>query len=290
MQDRQSKLPRQLLLAATAFALASAAALTPAAHAAGDGDRSLLALGDSVAFGYIAQDGYAYRNAGNFIGYPAYLGARLELRAVNAACKGETTGSFISGTPPDEGCQDYRASYPLHVPYGGSQLAFATAYLVSHPYTQMVTVGLGANDLLMLQDSCLGVVSCIEAGLPAVLNNAGKNMDAILRALRATGYGGPLVVVNYYSPDYTDPLQTGALVALNQVLASIAAAHGATIADAFTAFETAAASSFAGGKTCMTGLLNASPGNAALCDKHPSQTGQQLLAQAVEGAVGYGGH
>ena len=41
-----------------------------------------LALGDSVAFGFITQAGFEYLNADNFIGYPAYVGAALNMKTV----------------------------------------------------------------------------------------------------------------------------------------------------------------------------------------------------------------
>jgi hypothetical protein len=59
-------------------------------------------------------------------------------------------------------------------------------------------------------------------------------------------------------------------------------AHHAVVADAFDAFKSAASTPFAGGNTCKAGLLNASPQNQFLCDVHPSQSGQQLLAHTVE--------
>ena len=65
------------------------------AHAEDYGDRSELALGDSVVFGFITQAGHAYVNPTNFIGYPAYVGFRERLDDVNASCPGETTGSFL---------------------------------------------------------------------------------------------------------------------------------------------------------------------------------------------------
>jgi len=122
-----------------------------------------------------------------------------------------------------------------------------------------------------------------------VLGGVASNMEAILAALRGSGYSGPLVVVSYYSPDYTDTLTTGAIAALNQTVAAVAGAYGALVADGFGAFELAASSAFAGGHTCMVGLLNASAQNQYLCDKHPSQSGQQLLAQVVENASGLQG-
>jgi lysophospholipase L1-like esterase len=137
----------------------------------------------------------------------------------------------------------------------------------------------------VLQDSCGGNVACIQAGLPAVLGTIGSNMSTILGNLRGSGFRGVLVVVNYYSLDYTDPLQTGITMAVNNVLAAVAAANGAVVADAFSAFHAAASTSFAGGVTCKTGLLNASPQNQFLCDVHPSQSGQQLLADTVAAAL-----
>lgn len=107
-------------------------------------------------------------------------------------------------------------------------------------------------------------------------------MDTIPGNLRATGFHGVLVVVNYYSPDYTDPFQTGVIELLNQALTASATAHDAVVADAFTAFQTASSQSFAGGKTRKAGLLNASPHDQSLCDIHPSQSGQQLLSATIE--------
>jgi lysophospholipase L1-like esterase len=264
--------------------MAGAAASASAAPSDAAEDRAFLALGDSVAFGYITQDGYAYINPDNFIGYPSYAGLKLRLDAANAGCPGETTGSFISLTMPDNGCQGFRARFRLHVPYGSTQLDFATRFLATHDDTRLVTIGLGANDLFLLEDACAGDLGCIQIRLPAVLATIRSNMDTILEDLRATGFTGVLMVVNYYSLDYTDPFQTGVIELLNQAVTASATAHRAAVADAFTAFQTAASTSFAGGKTCKTGLLNASPQDQSLCDIHPSQSGQQLLAVTVEAA------
>ncbi|HKA73691.1 MAG TPA: hypothetical protein VKE26_17910 [Xanthobacteraceae bacterium] len=67
---------------------------------------------------------------------------------------------------------------------------------------------------------------------------------------------------------------------------TVAAANGAVVADAFTAFRAAASTPFAGGKTCTPGLLNVKPFDPTqtLCDVHPSQSGQKLLADTVEAA------
>jgi hypothetical protein len=110
------------------------------------------------------------------------------------------------------------------------------------------------------------------------------NIDAILGAIRATGYDKVLEVVNYYSLDYGDPAQVGGAQLLNHFVTASAAKHHAVVADAFTAFQNAA--SVAGGHTCEAGLLNVAAGAPAPafpnCDVHPSQSGQQLLARVVE--------
>ncbi len=58
----------------------------------------MLALGDSVVFGYITQDGFAYVNPDNFLGYPELVGSALRLSATKASCPGETTAGFLSLT------------------------------------------------------------------------------------------------------------------------------------------------------------------------------------------------
>jgi lysophospholipase L1-like esterase len=271
--------------AAFALVMAGAAALASATPSLADEDGGYLALGDSVTFGFIASDGFAYVNAKNFVSYADYVaGDRLDL--TNPACPGEASGGFISLAGADNGCHPFRSQFPLHVSYTSSQLDFATNFLATHRDTRLVTILLGANDTFLLQEACKGAPACIQAGLPQTLATLGLNMNTILRSLRATGFHGVLIVVNYYSLDYTNPFQTELVIALNQTLAAAAQANRAVVADAFTAFQTAAATPFAGGKTCKAGLLNVNPADPtqATCDVHPSQSGHQLLAEAVEAA------
>ncbi|MBU6257296.1 MAG: hypothetical protein KGL18_03035 [Burkholderiales bacterium] len=277
---------------ALAGGLVAAAAAKPPAM---EQDGGLLALGDSIVYGFIDGDGYAYGNPGNFIGYPEFLERQIGLRATNASCPGETAAGFVSWTGADNGCRPFRASFPLHVPYGATQtqLDWATTYLSTHKNTRLVTIGLGANDGFLLQAACQGDTTCIMNGLPATLASIYANMNTILANLKATGFKGILMVVNYYSLDYSDPVQTGFSMALNSTLAAVAAANGAVVADVFSAFQQVAVA--AGGKTCMTGLLNgANPQNAAppfACDVHPSLSGQRLLAKVVAATfVQAGGH
>jgi lysophospholipase L1-like esterase len=243
--------------------------------------RPYLALGDSVSFGFITKAGFEYVNPENFVAFPDYVGQALKFSINNAACPGETSGSFLSSAAPDDGCRLYRSQVPLHVSYSSTQLDFAVAFLKTHPSTRLVSVGLGANDVLLLQEQCAGEPTCVALGLPQVLAAVETNLATILGDLRAAGFRGIIVVVNYYSVDYSDANQTAITAALNQALATAASTQAATVvADVFTAFQGIAAP--AGGHTCNVGLLNASPQDQFVCDIHPSQSGQKLIARVVE--------
>lgn len=243
-----------------------------------------LALGDSVVFAFIDQAGFEYVNPENFVGFPDYVALGLRLKAFDAGCPGESTGSFLSATAPDNGCRLFRSLAPLHVAYSSTQSSFALDFLAKHRDTRLVSIMLGANDVFLLQNACAGNPTCIENGLPQVLAQIASNIGTILGEIRSTGYKGIIVVANYYSLDYTDVFGTEVATLLNQALASAAQAGGAVIADVFTAFQIAAANPFASGVPCKAGLLNASPQNQFTCDVHPSQSGHKLIAQAVEAA------
>ena len=243
-----------------------------------------LALGDSVVFGYITQAGHAYVNASNFIGSPEYVEGMLDLDMTNAGCPGEATTSFLSPTGADNGCRKFRSLFPLHVAYSSTQMAFARSFLTRHRHTRLVTIGIGANDLFILEEECAANPNpqqCIEAGLPAVLAKVAANMGTILAELRATGYGGVIVIVNYYSLDYSNAAGTKITELLNQAITTPAKAYGAVVADVFDAFKKVVGTPLVGGKTCNAGLLNVDPENQALCDVHPTQSGQRLIAKTV---------
>lgn len=267
------------------FSLFLIVALTVSAFSGTDEapGRAYLALGDSVTFGFIANAGFEYVNPNNFIGFPNYIAQTLKLSDTNASCPGETTGSFLSSTAPDDGCRFFRSQAPLHVSYTSTQLDFAVSFLKSHPQTRLVTISLGADDVFLLQQACLGDPTCIASGLPSVLATLELNLQTILAGLRAAGFKGTIVMMNYYSTDYTNIDETGIAADLNQSIATAAAEEGAVVADVFTAFENVAAT--AGGLTCNAGLLNASSANQFTCDVHPSQSGQVLIARTVEAAL-----
>jgi lysophospholipase L1-like esterase len=253
------------------------------------GEPGYLALGDSIAFGYRPLPSFAdYRNPADFTGYPEDVAQALRLNLVNAACPGETTASMINPGAPSNGCETnarggpgYRAIAPLHVPYRGSQLSYAVRYLRQHPDTQLVTIGIGANDLFLCQETTAD--RCGGADLGRTLAEVTRNLDTILGAVRSQGhYRHTVVVVTYYAENYGDPASVTPIEALNAAMAGPASRYGALLANGFAAFRVASAP--AGGDTCAAGLRIKRPSGG--CDLHPTARGQQVLAAAVQAARG----
>jgi lysophospholipase L1-like esterase len=268
-----------------AFAAAVALALfaVPASAEEHQGS-TYLALGDSFAFAFnpnvvLAGGG---SHPANFPGYTDTVASALDLSLTNAACPGETSLSMITGTRPDNGCQDFRAQFPLHTQYSGAQLAFAVGYLRSHHHTDLVTIQIGGNDVLVLLAQCQGDTTCVLNGLPAVEAQMSVNLNVIYSAIRkGAHYHGTLVAVPYYSFDYRDDNPTKAIVSsLDAAIASVAARYHARVADVFGAFATASAA--AGGVPCAAGLqVFPNPTPPPPCDIHPSLLGHAVIAQAV---------
>jgi lysophospholipase L1-like esterase len=254
---------------------------------------SYLALGDSVTFGYEeaqvvpAPD---YADASSFVAYPEMLGAELRLKVANAACPGETSASLINPKAQSNGCENtvsrsqvaYRKQHPLHVSYTGSQLSYATTYLRTHSNVRLVSLMIGANDLLLCQETTHdGCVSATEQA--ATDAKLARNVRVILSAIRDKAhYRGQLAIVNYYSPNYDSAFLDAASTGLNASVDKAAKPFGVEIADGYG--ELRAASVHAGGNTCLAGLLT-QLGKPGTCGVHPSYAGQALLAQALEKAI-----
>lgn len=155
---------------------------------------------------------------------------------------------------------------------------------------RLITLGVGANDLFLLQSSCAknpDPTACVGAELPAVLASISTNIATILQDIRSTGYAGEIVIVNYYSLDYSDTANTAVTKLLNQSITAPARSFGAIVADVFTAFQNAVSNPAPGGKACNAGLLNVNPRDPTqtTCDVHPSQSGQRLIAGTIARAV-----
>jgi lysophospholipase L1-like esterase len=275
---------RGLRVLALAAAVALALLAVPASADNEHQQSTYLALGDSFAFA--ANPNVVLAGGGsdpnNFPGYTNIVASARGLQLTNAACPGETSGSMISGERPDNGCQDYRALFPLHTDYDGAQLKFAIKYLRSHHHTDLVTIQIGGNDVLILLSSCKGDPTCVLTGLSGVEAQMSANLNVIYSTIRKRGhYQGTIVTVPYYSFDYRDDNPTKAIVAsLDTAIATVAARYHARVADVFGAFATASAA--AGGVPCAAGLqVFPNPNPPPPCDIHPSAAGHAVIASAV---------
>ena len=235
--------------------------------------KKFLSLGDSIAFGFNPL--VAPNIPSNFIGYPEVIAARGN-KVTNASCPGESSGSFLSAEAPDNGCRGFKAAFSLHADYETTQIAFTVAQVKKTKF-DFITLNIGANDLLLLQQSCQNDLACIQAGLPGVVQAYGQNLLVGYNQVKAAGYKGKFVGLTTYAINYNDPLAVGALGAINGALTSFTTQIGGKVADGFTAFQTAAASF--GGDSCAAGLLIQLPNGT--CDIHPSKKGRELLATTV---------
>lgn len=248
-----------------------------------------LSLGDSVPFGYREATNAPtpnYAKASNFMGFGEYVRDTYYLKLANAACPGETTASFLDAKKQSNGCETqpngtpgYRKAFPLHVSYTTSQMKYAVSYLKANPDTTLVTLMLGANDGFLCQQATADHCTS-PSELLGVLSAVSTNYKTILGKIRAV-YKGQIVIVNYYSLNFSDATQTGQVTALNQAIDNAAKPYTVRIADGFGYFKKAAAQ--AGGNTCTAGLLTTLSGGG--CGVHPSVAGQQVLASAVERVV-----
>jgi lysophospholipase L1-like esterase len=277
------------MVAAASLIPALPASATPVTGSAGYG--TYLALGDSVAFGYVPPQALPapdYYDPSSFVGYPEDVARALHIRVANASCPGETTASFYIPGAQSNGCENspgsstgYRTLYPLHVPYLGTQMQYALKYLAVHPHTRLVTIDIGANDVFLCQETTADACAS-TAELQAVLQQIQANLTNIYTKIRDVAhYRGLLVALTYYSLSYSDPAQVAGTEALNSVIASVTEKFGGKVADGFAAFEGPSAAF--GGSPCAAGLLIKLPDGT--CNVHPSPAGHLLLAQAIEDVI-----
>ncbi len=251
-----------------------------------------LALGDSVTFGYMEATVVPppdYPNAASFVGYPALVASALHLQLANASCPGETSASLVNSAAPSNGCENnpsgspanYRSNFPLHVKYTGSQLAYAVHYLRTHKKVRLVSLMIGANDFFRCQETTADKCSSFTEQSPvagAITVNIAKTLSGIRNQAH---YKGQIVVLDYYSLNYANPVTAHQSLGLDGIENSAAKSFHVEFADGFGAFGAATAHS--GGDSCAAGLLTQLSSGG--CGVHPSYSGQAVLAHAVEKAI-----
>lgn len=277
---------------ATAVVAAVAAGTTSANPVDGsDSNGTYLALGDSVAFGYVPPQAIpapTYLDQHSFVGYPELLAQQLDERVSNASCPGETSTSMLVPGAQSNGCENspgspvgYRTLYPLHVQYQGTQMDYALQYLHAHKHTKLITLDIGANDAFVCQETTADRCTSTSE-LLGVAGQIASNIGTIIQQLRGAGYQGPIVVLTYYSLSYSDPTQLALSQFLDSTIATATTANGGIVADGFGAF--AGPSAAFGGDPCAAGLLIKLPDGS--CNIHPSPAGHRLLAGAIAKAIG----
>lgn len=161
-------------------------------------------------------------------------------------CSGETTDQFVGGVNISGQPSKCAGLYVT-----GSQMGDALA-AIGKGNVALITVELGANDVLQAQQVCGGDPSCIVGQIPVI---AGK-VAQIVGTLRQAGYAGPIVAMNYYNPQVAAAIGYFSGVAgqqtpnpslavlsdqlvqgFNGALAQAYAATGAQVADVYTAFN-----------------------------------------------------
>lgn len=256
-----------------------------------------LGVGDSIAYGdngFIDHTVAARPDPKVFVGYPDLVGKEdFGGHYSNIGCPGATTGSFSSLDAMDNGCRAIQTDNTaiLHVPYTTTQADKAQTY-ISMNDLKVITVSLGGNDLLLTLAACTdatpddpnAALTCAILHLQKTLTDGAANLAAIFQAFKDQGFKGQLVYVNLYSNYAPTATATTAVKTWNSKMEPVVTAAGGTVADAFTAFDTA---SQATGDPCTAGLLIPNPDSNGMpaCDVHPSEMGLRMLADTVEAAI-----
>ena len=154
-----------------------------------------LSLGTSLAAGSQA-DAVGNTTFGSDQSYTDQLYRKVRgrfggrLRHVKLGCAGETTDQFLGGLnaagEPSACAGQYRT---------GSQVGDALETIASQRVA-FITIDIGANDVLQAQTSCAGDPACIGAAIPVIAAKVAQ----VVGAIRAGGFDGPILGMNYYNP------------------------------------------------------------------------------------------
>jgi lysophospholipase L1-like esterase len=166
---------------------------TPATttSSAAPAERVYVSLGDSYATGYRPADGGTPAGATRD-GFAQLVAERSNLRLINVACTGATSGSVRD----EPGCAPYNRALDAPDPAGRTQLDAAVEALRSHAgEVGLVTVVIGGNDLT----PCARASAVSEALTCAsrAVTEVRTNLAAILPALRDAAGDAPIVGLTY---------------------------------------------------------------------------------------------
>jgi lysophospholipase L1-like esterase len=158
-----------------------------------------LALGDSLASGYQPQFGEtppSPPDAGYPGGYARDLAAATGYRLIDLACPGETTHSYETVAALPECAAFYRATFGVV-----DQQAAALAFLRAHRHqVRLVTIDLGADDVLGCLAGASIKASCVAAGLKEIARELPGELATLRRAVSRDDPGARVVTMTYYDP------------------------------------------------------------------------------------------
>ncbi len=252
-------MPSRLLPPLAAFLFVASVALASATAVRAQQRPAYLALGDSLAFGVgadnPAEQGYVGLTAAN-LRLSKYSGTGLDL--VNLSAPGATSADLLQP---------------------GGQLDRALTEIQSRGGVDIISIDIGANDLLALVESnspCFqstGSKACLDA-LGQALAGLQSNLSSVLRRLREAAPNGQVYVLDIYNPYFgtNDPRAIVASVAVQQLDGVIAAAAadptlGATFVSIHDVFEGRARQWIA-----SDGI-------------HPNNDGYRVMAEALLAAI-----
>lgn len=257
------------------------AALLPATVLAAGEAGTYLALGDSIT------TGYAPGNTTVASPFASQVAAENGYTLVNQAQNGETTASLLEKLDAKE--IDVTGANLITISIGGNDLlqalyeTVAAAYAASGAAGEIQTMlASGAVDETTLQ--AMAAIFKDFAGTGAIaeaIEDAGKNLGAILIAVKAANPTAQIILLNQYNPySHVDNAALAALVsaadmgvrALNTRIAVVAEATGVTVADVYTPFQAA-----------EENPCNAYFNSLTDCsvDVHPNQAGHDLIAATL---------
>ena len=234
-------------------------------------ERYYLALGDSIAYGYVPTRPNARPSA--LTGYVGPLTASLrklspELEVVNYSCPGESSVTFTLGRCPT------LPGAKLHDPYRGAQLKAAVAFLRAHP-------GQVSPITLTLWGAELAPLSAKGQRARAAIASFAPRFATILRQLRAAAPEADIIVTGAWNPEANGLAQTTPLYrSVDAAIRRAATGSRARVANMFATFN---------------GSGNVRAQKARLCrltfacknDPHPNDAGYRAMAAAFLAVSGY---
>ena len=248
--------------------------------------KNYVAVGDSLAYGFMDL-GLTPVGTDGFAGYAQPYAAFLGLPLINLGIVGETTTSLLHNGGENN---DLNSHYTTLT----SQSDLLPTYLSSD--TRTVTIQVGANDLIALAATdafqlavATGNTDAQKALLGGTLATVATNYDTLLTQIDTLAPGANVQIIGYYSPygglAVTDPnsaylhgISDTLALGLNGVLEGEAAKHGAQYVDIYGAFHGSEATLLLNGDLLDTpyGLLP---------NDHPTAAGYAVITQKLEAAA-----